>query len=58
MTFTRPDGTGNTVDYSAMEVRPSIFLVSWNVTRNVAFKDGRVLNVKGTIQRVHDDSRR
>jgi hypothetical protein len=29
MTFTRPDGSGDTVQYTAVEIRPNVFMVYW-----------------------------
>jgi hypothetical protein len=29
MTFTRPDGSGDTVQYTAVEFRPTVFIVYW-----------------------------
>lgn len=29
MTYTRPDGSGDTVQYTAIEVRPNVFMVYW-----------------------------
>jgi hypothetical protein len=29
MTFTRPDGSGDTVQYTAVEFRPNVFIVYW-----------------------------
>jgi hypothetical protein len=29
MTYTRPDGSGDTLEYVAVEIRPQIFLVYW-----------------------------
>ncbi|MEA3071668.1 MAG: hypothetical protein QOD29_3114 [Alphaproteobacteria bacterium] len=29
MTFTRPDGSGDTVQYTAIEIRPNVFMVYW-----------------------------
>ncbi len=29
MTYTRPDGSGDTVQYTAIEIRPRVFMVYW-----------------------------
>src|SRR5215831_10699616 len=29
MTFARPDGSGDTVQYTALEIRPNVFMVYW-----------------------------
>ena len=29
MTYTRPDGTGDTLQYTAVEIRPQLFMVYW-----------------------------
>lgn len=29
MTYTRPDGSGDTVQYTAIEIRPNVFMVYW-----------------------------
>jgi len=70
MTFTRPDGSGDTVQYTAIEIRPNVFMVYWtgpkdgthvtqaidfereNIYATAAYKDGRFVNLRGTIKRI------
>ena len=49
MTYTRPDGSGDTVHYTAIEIRPQVFMVYWtepksgsNVTHVEDFERGVV----------------
>jgi len=34
MTFTRPDGSGDTAQYTATEVRPNVFMVYWTGSKD------------------------
>jgi hypothetical protein len=70
MTFTRPDGSGDTIQYTAVYIRPNVFMLYWtgvkdgtHVTQvvdfeqeiiyaNAAYKDGRFVNLEGTIKRI------
>ena len=42
MSYTRPDGTGDTVQYVAIEVRPQLFMVYWTEPKS----GGRVVHVE------------
>jgi hypothetical protein len=69
MSYTRPDGTGDTVQYVAIEIRPQVFMVYWtepksgarvvhveDFERGVVFgntADGAFIHAKGTLKRVN-----
>ena len=42
LTYTRPDGTGDTMQYTAVELRPQLFMVYWTEPKSGA----RVVHVE------------
>lgn len=68
--FTRADGSSDTVSYTAKEIRPGVFMVYWKeandgpavthiqdfekgiVDANIATKDGKFYNLRGTWKRL------
>ena len=70
MNFTRPDGSGDTAQYTAIEIRPNVFMLYWTAAKEgthvtqvidferetiyatAAYKDGRFVNLRGTIKRL------